>query len=453
MKVPGILPGAGKYAAVAVTGTGLLTALAVILIFIITATCLKSLFFGLVCAYLFLPLEQLIEKVFFRNRSARLLSLFLAKLTAPLCRLRRAMMRRKNEKTPEEKRKAKENAIAGKSAVLTILILLFLCQFCLFSAVRYAVPYVKEKSTAMVQTMKESKPVRNWIRKADETLAGRQTANDPEQAEQRTARLKEKVESLLKSAAASWGKTIFNSGLNLLDAVFSFLIAAGGFAFDLLMFVFFFFFFLQRLAFYRNSLKENTNGTAGDTGRWLIGCIAKSSWLPDMPKETQKSAAEIMERILQMFNAWMRGYGIIIAVEFVLYSAVFLLFGVPYALPLALLASMTILLPFIGPLAGFLVSVLTVLLFAPAVVPLAGVCAAYLIINGVLEQLFLYPVLVGESIGLTTLETIVAVLFGAVIAGITGMILAVPAAALMKFLIPLVYEVLKKSDKTPTETV
>ena len=87
--------------------------------------------------------------------------------------------------------------------------------------------------------------------------------------------------------------------------------------------------------------------------------------------------------------------------------------------------------------------------FAPAAaLPLAGVCITYVVINGLLEQLFLYPVLVGEAIGLTTLETIVAVLFGAVVAGITGMILAVPAAALCKFLIPLVYDVIQKHRET-----
>ena len=39
-----------------------------------------------------------------------------------------------------------------------------------------------------------------------------------------------------------------------------------------------------------------------------------------------------------------------------------------------------------------------------------------------------------EAIGLTLVETIIVVLLGAVIAGISGMILAVPAAALLKLL-------------------
>ena len=47
--------------------------------------------------------------------------------------------------------------------------------------------------------------------------------------------------------------------------------------------------------------------------------------------------------------------------------------------------------------------------------------------------------MIGESIGLTTLETIIVVLLGAVFAGIPGMILAIPAASVMKYLVPQIY--------------
>ena len=62
----------------------------------------------------------------------------------------------------------------------------------------------------------------------------------------------------------------------------------------------------------------------------------------------------------------------------------------------------------------------------------------------ILEQLLLYPVLVGEAIGLTLVETIIVVLLGAVVAGVSGMILAVPAAALLKLLVPLFYQTLSR---------
>jgi predicted PurR-regulated permease PerM len=88
------------------------------------------------------------------------------------------------------------------------------------------------------------------------------------------------------------------------------------------------------------------------------------------------------------------------------------------------------------------------------VMPIIGIALAYLLIHVILEQLLLYPVLVGEAIGLTLVETIIVVLLGAVVAGVSGMILAVPAAALLKLLVPLFYETLnrrrlRKAARTP----
>ena len=67
--------------------------------------------------------------------------------------------------------------------------------------------------------------------------------------------------------------------------------------------------------------------------------------------------------------------------------------------------------------------------------------STYLIINGILEQFLLYPKFIGNSLGLTTLETIIVVLLGGVLGGIAGMILAIPVAAILKFLVPKIYRI------------
>ncbi len=494
MKLNSLIPHTGKYSAVAATGTGLLAAFAVILLFVVAATCLESVFFGLIFAYLFLPVEQFCERIFFRSRPARVVSVFFSGLFLPLRHLRRKLMRYKGQKTPEEKQKAKENAIAGKAAGITLFLLLVFVVLGIYFAVSFAVPFVKEKGTEVMQNLQKNEKIsilwedvekkldagtagteadsvsppakKNWAVRLKDRISlffsrnrtapaavpaanpEPQTAGDGQSAPQ-SEQMKERIIRLLRSADISWIGTLFSSGTDILSGILAFLSMAGGFAFDLMMFCFFFFFFLQRMAFYRNSLKEKTAGFAGDTGKWLINCIAESGWLPGMNDRAKESAAGIIGRLLQMFNSWLRGYGIIILLEWLLYSAFFFFFGVPYAVPLALLAAMTILLPFLGPVLGFSLTLLLTYSLTQTILPAAGVCLAYLLINCILEQLFLYPVLVGESIGLTTLETIVAVLFGAVVAGITGMILAVPAAALLKFLMPLVYDVLKQKFTNP----
>ena len=63
-----------------------------------------------------------------------------------------------------------------------------------------------------------------------------------------------------------------------------------------------------------------------------------------------------------------------------------------------------------------------------------------MIYNGIIEQFILYPAVIGESLGLTTLETIIVVLLGAIFAGIPGMILALPTASVAKYLVPRIYD-------------
>jgi predicted PurR-regulated permease PerM len=75
----------------------------------------------------------------------------------------------------------------------------------------------------------------------------------------------------------------------------------------------------------------------------------------------------------------------------------------------------------------------------PGVSQLVLILCCYLVYNGIIEQFILYPMVIGESLGLTTLETIIVVLLGAIFAGIAGMILALPAASVIKYLVPQIY--------------
>ena len=114
----------------------------------------------------------------------------------------------------------------------------------------------------------------------------------------------------------------------------------------------------------------------------------------------------------------------------------------PYFFILGPLAGCGILLPYIGPIASALLTVMVTLAVGGTDVPtgrIVGIICCYLIYNGIIEQFILYPLVIGESLGLTTLETIIVVLLGAIFAGIPGMILALPAASILKYLVPQIY--------------
>ena len=114
----------------------------------------------------------------------------------------------------------------------------------------------------------------------------------------------------------------------------------------------------------------------------------------------------------------------------------------PYFFILGPLAGCGLLLPYIGPILSCCLTLLVTLAAggdAASSGMLLSILAAYLIYNGIIEQFILYPVVIGESLGLTTLETIIVVLLGAVFAGIAGMLFAIPAASVLKYLVPQIY--------------
>jgi predicted PurR-regulated permease PerM len=208
--------------------------------------------------------------------------------------------------------------------------------------------------------------------------------------------------------------------------------------FDLLLSIFFFSYFLQKMASF------NSGGKTGETtGEYIVKSFFDSNWLPKTSLETRKEAREILDNIIMKLKTWVRGYFTIITIESFIYVVGFSRLRIPYSVPLGLIAGCTILLPFIGPLASALLTILVCFAVGGAstsMVTILAIILMYCLMNGIIEQLFLYPAVVGEALGLNTLETIIVVLLGGLFGGIAGMIFAVPAASVLKYLFPKIYQ-------------
>ena len=153
-------------------------------------------------------------------------------------------------------------------------------------------------------------------------------------------------------------------------------------------------------------------------------------------------------------KTWLRGYLSLVLIDATVYTTAFYFLQVPYFFILGPLAGCGVLLPYIGPVASAVLTVLVTLAVdgaAASTLQICGIIGTYLIYNGIIEQFILYPVVIGESLGLSTLETIIVVLLGAIFAGITGMSLAIPAAAVLKYLVPQIYHCLDRSDRKERE--
>ena len=210
------------------------------------------------------------------------------------------------------------------------------------------------------------------------------------------------------------------------------------FLLNILLTFFFFSLLLGKLAGFLHS-RENKDQQATS---YLIRTVFNGRWLPEMSEENLQDGDRIVGEVLNKLRIWLRGYMTMIAIDYCVYTTVFVLLKLPYAPLLGAVAAVGILLPYIGPVSSALLTVLVTLAVGGADVTvwqITGAIGVYLIHNGIIEQFFIYPWIIGESLGLSTLETIIVVLLGGILAGIPGMIFALPVASVVKYLVPQIY--------------
>ena len=157
-----------------------------------------------------------------------------------------------------------------------------------------------------------------------------------------------------------------------------------------------------------------------------------------VPAGSRMRTGYVAGRIHTVLGAYLRGQLLLILLMSVVSFLVLqFIFNVPYAIPLAILTGFLEILPLIGP------AIATVLAAGVALAAHGpGVAVAVIIVYFVLRELednLVMPFVVGRAVELHPLVTIFAVLAGGQIAGIIGMLLAVPATAAIKVILDFLY--------------
>jgi len=124
-------------------------------------------------------------------------------------------------------------------------------------------------------------------------------------------------------------------------------------------------------------------------------------------------------------------------VIFVLSYIGLLILGVKYALMLALIASITELVPYIGPIIGAIPAV--VLAFAQSPMLAVFVVALYYGIQ-LVENNILTPKIMEKAVGINPIISIVALLVGFKVAGVVGAILSIPVATAVSVFVKDVFD-------------
>ncbi len=441
------------------SSTGLIASVVVIGIFILTATFLKSVLFGLMLAYFFLPLQQRYANSFLNNGLiARLFGLANTILIKPfgwiICTVRGIFRRKPEETAPEPTQEEITRAALSKASNATVLTVALAL---LVAAVGFIVlslsfkPESIDSAEAQAKVREAQKPVINFLENtvahwpvigADANKTAAMLKTDP-QALQKIAKSVFMPVSAEAKPKPTGQDSLLTGATKAIGTVISLLSMLGDFFLTALMSLFFFSFFLGKMA----SFSHQREGELKE-GDYLVQSLFETSWLPTTSEETLKSAADVINEVFYKLKTWVRGYLWIIIIESAVYITVFALLGVPYALPLGMVAGLTVLLPFLGPLISMALTIGVCLVTGDASLNLClTLVGVYFVMNSIIEQLFLYPALVGEALGLNVLETLIVVLLGGYFAGLAGMIFAVPVASVLKFLIPRLYQSIFQSDE------
>ena len=146
-----------------------------------------------------------------------------------------------------------------------------------------------------------------------------------------------------------------------------------------------------------------------------------------LPTARRDDTNEIGERAFATLGGYIRGVSIIAIVDAVLIGIALLIIGVPLVLPLMVLTFLGAFFPLVGAVLAGAVAAL-VALVSNGVVAALIVVAVITIIQQV-EGDLLYPLVVGRTVELHPVAILLSLTAGAVLAGVVGALLAVPAAA------------------------
>jgi predicted PurR-regulated permease PerM len=130
-----------------------------------------------------------------------------------------------------------------------------------------------------------------------------------------------------------------------------------------------------------------------------------------------------------VLSAYIRGQLLLVLFVGGLATVALILIGVPFPLVLGLIAGIFEVLPYIGPILGAIPAVVVALLSDP--ISALWVAGAFFVIQQV-ENLVLVPRISGESVKLHPALVMVSLVIGNELAGLLGMLIAVPVTAVVR---------------------
>jgi predicted PurR-regulated permease PerM len=160
------------------------------------------------------------------------------------------------------------------------------------------------------------------------------------------------------------------------------------------------------------------------------------------PRGERHRMSEVSGLAAEKISAWLGGQMMLGLIIGTMSAAGYFFMGVPYFFVLALIAGIGEMVPMVGPLLSAIPAVAVALTVSPGLaLGVAGYCFALQLI----ENNFLVPKVMGQTVGLSAVTVILALAIGSELLGFVGALLAVPTAAILQVL----FEELYLAEKDP----
>lgn len=166
-----------------------------------------------------------------------------------------------------------------------------------------------------------------------------------------------------------------------------------------------------------------------------------------LPRQREGQIVKLAGECHEVLGAFIRGQLLVMVGLGVIYAAGLMLVGLELGLLIGVIAGLAAIVPYMGFVIGIGSALVAGLFqFGGDLYPMMGIVAVFMI-GQALEGMVLTPLLVGDRIGLHPVAVIFAILAGGELFGFTGILLALPVAAVIMVLVRHMHDVYKDSDR------
>jgi predicted PurR-regulated permease PerM len=153
-----------------------------------------------------------------------------------------------------------------------------------------------------------------------------------------------------------------------------------------------------------------------------------------LPHRIRPTVVSYAREIDTTLNQFLRGQLTVMAILAVLYGGSYWVLGVRLAVPIGIAAGVLNFVPYVGSAFALVAGLLMALVGGGGWVQIVGVIVAYAVVQ-TLEGFVITPRIVGDSVGLKEIWVLLAIFVAGEIFGFLGVLLAVPASAVLKIFV------------------